>query len=409
MDIWKFNKGEWTEAYVFLKVLGDGRVFGGNAELQQDSLTYIDIINIIRDEPDQYLRFERMMKDELDYIEAYDHKAVFKIVTAKELRDKAKRLYQEIMQLRGNGSGSIPEIEDYLKSLRLTSPKARLSSKAIERYGAKTDLIITTLSSSDHLRMTEGFSIKSHLGAPATLFNSSSTSGFLYCIKGCNEEGMNRINANSLSISKVLKIIREEYELKYMGCRNEIFENNISIVDSRMDEIMQCALLISLGYYEGDDSNQLKTVCKRLVEINPLNHCSPMAYYPYKIKEFLFCSLAGMTATRPWDGLKLLAGGYLDVSPEGRILYYRAVSDNTFGSYLLNNTFFDTPDRGINSSLAIARGKAAMENREPTEDEINRASHTKSGSKKMKKNDWGYVYKKDDKYLLALNFQIRFR
>lgn len=134
-----------------------------------------------------------------------------------------------------------------------------------------------------------------------------------------------------------------------------------------------------------------------------------MAYYPYKIKEFLFCSLAGMTATRPWDGLKLLAGGYLDVSPEGRILYYRAVSDNTFGSYLLNNTFFDTPDRGINSSLAIARGKAAMENREPTEDEINRASHTKSGSKKMKKNDWGYVYKKDDKYLLALNFQIRFR
>lgn len=114
MDIWKFNKGEWAEAYVFLKVLGDGRIYGADAQLHKDLLTFMDIVNIIRDEPDRYLRFERMMKNEMDYIEAYEHDAVFKVVTAVELREKAACLYDEIMSLKGKGAGSIPDAEEYL-------------------------------------------------------------------------------------------------------------------------------------------------------------------------------------------------------------------------------------------------------------------------------------------------------
>ena len=57
MAVWQFNRGEWTEAYVFLRLLGDGRIYGANDNLEKDELTYIDIINIIKDEPNQYLRF----------------------------------------------------------------------------------------------------------------------------------------------------------------------------------------------------------------------------------------------------------------------------------------------------------------------------------------------------------------
>ena len=55
MAVWEFNRGEWTEAYVFLRLLGDGRIYGASADLVKDELTYIDIINIIRDEPDKCL------------------------------------------------------------------------------------------------------------------------------------------------------------------------------------------------------------------------------------------------------------------------------------------------------------------------------------------------------------------
>ena len=409
MDIWNFNKGEWAEAYVFLKVLGDGRIYGADAQFHKDPLTFMDVVNIIRDEPDRYLRFERMMKNEMDYIEAYEHDAVFKVVTAVELRTKAARLYDEIMSLKGRGAGSIPDAEEYLKSLGLSGPKARISQAASERYGSKTDLIITSLSSTDHMRTTEGFSIKSHLGAAATLFNSSTTSGFLYRIKGCDDYGMNKINANSTSISKALGIIRDEYELEYIGCRNDIFADNLSLVDSRMDEIMQCGVLIFLGYYGDKNAAQLTTVCDRLADINPIGHRRPQDFYLSKMKEFLYDTFGGMTATNPWDGRKLLAGGYLDVSSDGGILYYRAVSDDIFESYLLKSTCFDSPDRGYNSSLSIAVGKAFLENRKPTSEEIIAATRTKSGTLKKKKGDWGYVFKNGEEYQIALNFQVRFK
>ena len=45
MAVWEFNRGEWTEAYVFLRLLGDGRIYGASANLVKDELTYIDIIN----------------------------------------------------------------------------------------------------------------------------------------------------------------------------------------------------------------------------------------------------------------------------------------------------------------------------------------------------------------------------
>ena len=33
MAVWKFNRGEWTEAYVFMRLLGDGRIYGASSEL----------------------------------------------------------------------------------------------------------------------------------------------------------------------------------------------------------------------------------------------------------------------------------------------------------------------------------------------------------------------------------------
>ena len=46
MAIWTFNRGEWTEAYVFLRLLGESRIYGISAELFKnetiDNLIIID-------------------------------------------------------------------------------------------------------------------------------------------------------------------------------------------------------------------------------------------------------------------------------------------------------------------------------------------------------------------------------
>ena len=46
--IWEFNKGEWSEAYVFLKLLAEGRIYGADSKEEKNLSTYIDILNLLK-------------------------------------------------------------------------------------------------------------------------------------------------------------------------------------------------------------------------------------------------------------------------------------------------------------------------------------------------------------------------
>ncbi len=316
------------------------------------------------------------------------------------------------LQLRGHKvkiPHKVKDVQVFLESLGIDSPKASLSASAKEKYGAKTDIIITSKDSFDHSVSTEGFSIKSHIGKPATLFNCSQTSGFTFEVVGCDRQGMHRLNANDAFLD-ILKAIKENYALKYVGCRNSVFEQNIAIVDSRMEEILSEAVLAHASYY-GSCGSSVKDVCGKVAELNPVKVKNPQVFYPAKFKDYLFASFAGMTATSVWNGRKRLAGGYIDVSRDGELLYYRAVSDDIFGSYLFENTFFDRPDRGVHKDIAVAQAKAWSEGRQLTGDETNALLYRNgvSGAKKSKKGDYGFVYERKGACCIDLNYQIRFR
>ena len=412
MAIWEFNRGEWTEAYVFLRLLGDGRLYGASADLVKDEQTYIDIINIIRDEPEKCLIFERFLKDEVAYIQSYKDDEKLKIVTAPELSEKASYLYKKIKSVTaGDRKINVPEIQKYLEDLSIDSPKANLSETAKEKYGAKTDIIVTTEDSFDHIRAVGGFSIKSHLGSSPTLFNCSSTSGFIYKVVGCDIDGMHQLNYKE-GFRDIIDAIKQDYSLEYVGCRNEIFEQSLRMIDWRMDEILSHALLMQIGYNEGLDSSSVEDMCLALAKENPLGARNPDFFYESKIKCLLFASFAGMTASTEWNGRKKLTGGYIDVDREGELLYYRAISDDIFESYLYKHTYLDRPDRGANKNLAMAEAKARIdEQRELTEAEKNKIIYKngKDGTKNSKKGDFGYVYQNGEDFYIVVNFQIRFR
>ena len=419
MAVWEFNRGEWTEAYVFLRLLGDGRIYGASADLIKDELTYIDIINIIRDEPDKCLIFERFIKDKVAYVQSFKGDEKLKIITAPELTDKASFLYEQIkMVTAGDRKIRVPEIQEYMEGLSIDSPKASLSESAKEKYGAKTDIIVTTEDSFDHVRTVGGFSIKSHIGSSPTLFNSSQSSGFVYKVVGCDVNGMHRLNYKE-GFLDIISAIKDEYSLEYTGCRNEIFEQNIRVVDSRMDEILQNAILMQVGYLDGLDSTSIPEISKALATLNPIGARNPEVFYEAKLKAFLFASFAGMTASTEWNGRKKLTGGYIDVDREGELLYYRAISDDIFENYLFKHTYVDRPDRGASKELAVAEAKAAIdEGRSLTAEEIFWIEHSEKIDKKTKekkvvknakKGDFGYVYQDGDDFYIVINFQVRFR
>ena len=47
------NKGEWSEIYTLFKLLGDGKVHAGDADMNKLEL-YYPILNIIREESKRY-------------------------------------------------------------------------------------------------------------------------------------------------------------------------------------------------------------------------------------------------------------------------------------------------------------------------------------------------------------------
>ena len=270
---------------------------------------------------------------------------------------------------------------------------------------------MTTEDSFDHIRTIGGFSIKSHIGSSPTLFNCSQSSGFVYKIVGCDADGMHRLNYKEGFID-IISAIREEYALEYVGCRNEIFEQNIRVVDSRMDEILQNAILMQVGYLDGLDSTSIPEISKALATLNPIGVRNPEVFYEAKLKAFLFASFAGMTASTEWNGRKKLTGGYIDVDREGELLYYRAISDDIFENYLFKHTYVDRPDRGVCKALAVAEAKVAVdENRELTDVERNKVIYKNgvSGPKNNKKGDFGYIFQDGDGFYIVINFQVRFR
>ena len=49
------NKGEWSEIYIFLKLLHDGRVYAADKDMNRLATVYLNILKILREETPGFL------------------------------------------------------------------------------------------------------------------------------------------------------------------------------------------------------------------------------------------------------------------------------------------------------------------------------------------------------------------
>ena len=408
MGDWKFNKGEWGEAYVFLRLLGVGRIFGANREFKKDENVYLDILEIYRKDKENLRQFFREFSDDRGGFVVRTELPDGDIqITTATIFDEQASFIHKCLTTRDEKM-DIMSIMPFLNSLGLTQPAAgHLNAEERERFGSKTDIILRTQSSLDGVKSTEGFSIKSYFGSKPTLFNASKASALRFRILGCNDAIAAKLNV--IGENRELDIYKEIYNnpnisLEYARVRSEDFANNIMYADSNMDIILKTALLLNVGY-GCEPINDIVKITEGLAEIDPIGRGLGLNYYEYKMKNLIFDAFSGLTASTPWDGRKRLTGGYIDVSKNGEILYYRAISDDVFSTFLYKNTKFDRPDRGVNKDIAVAKAKAFLEGKELSEAEIQEIRKKGHGAR----CDFGYVFKEENEWYIDLNFQIRFK
>ncbi|MBN9542809.1 MAG: HpaII family restriction endonuclease [Alphaproteobacteria bacterium] len=327
------NKGEWSEFYTFLRLLGDGKLYAADANLNKIPALYYPLIKIIRHskcfkEPSFY-----EIDNENIIINNENYNNLKKIPNDK-FSVNANKLFK-IIKDASCSSFEAPEIYDFITEIG--SPLIK------EKSSSKRDITVIIHDINTGYKPEVGFSIKSKLGGDSTLFNANITNNFKYRIEGLDNLNRDLIDSiRSLKAKELVKTLNlHKCTLVFESVIDSNFESNLHMVDSNFPIIL--AEMIRL-YYSGYSKYIKDLICK-VAETNPCgfknNEIFP--FYLYKVKGFLTACALGMTSKKPWNGNFDVLGGYIVVKENGDLLCYHIYNWNDFQEYLVNNTYIDTP------------------------------------------------------------------
>lgn len=361
MAEWKGNKGEWSEPYVFLKLLGDGRIYGADGQKNRLDNLFYDVRKVIRTDSGRPIHY--VIIPESNTIEVRDGDTVLTTVAIPEIIEEYQCLFDAISTTNEHKN---PRAEKFLKAIgckKLKSPSAE-----------KVDINIEIYEPQINMNVQQGFSIKSDLSSKSTLVNASGSTNVLYTLTNIDDALMDEVNEifgskEYRKIEKGMAILKaHDVVFSYDRCCSETLEDNLTMLDAHLPRIL--AEMLIVHYYERE--SVLNAVLDRLNEKNPLGYrnTDTMPFYAAKVKRLLSAYALGMESDTAWDGNESTKGGYIIVKDDGEILCYHICDRNDFEDYLLNNTKMETP------------------------------STTRHG--------YCTIYKVEDQYKIKLNLQIRF-
>jgi len=356
------NKGEWSELYVFFKLLADKKLYAANEKLEKIEDIYYPILKILRADP--LGEYEYHTNSVIKIIDSAGN--LINTIPIKEFKEQALNLLEN---LQSKTKTSIPTatLTSFLSKIKISQIKAKSADKR--------DITIVVHDMFTGFNPKLGFSIKSQLGSDSTLFNSSKQTNFLYeidCPAGLKEseiEEINNIDSRSKLKDRINFLLDRGCKLKLKSIDSVQLKNNLIIIDSALPQMLSEMIV---DYYSGNASS-IAELTSLLVKKNPLNFdlSKEQPFYEYKIKNLLTDIALGMTPKKPWNGIYDANGGYIVVKSDGEVLCYHIYNRNEFQQYLFDNTRFDTPSSS--------------------------------------RHEFGVVFKEDGKPYIKLNAQIRFK
>lgn len=328
------NKGEWSELYVFLKLLADGRLFAADEDLNRIANIFYPVLSILRHDAIGNREYSRT--SEIRVIESDSQVLIASVPIAEFVKASAMLLTR--IQTATGPSFAVPGIESFAASIDVKSLKARSTDKR--------DITVVVHDLRTGLTPELGFSIKSNLGARSTLLNPGTTTNFVYEVSGppftsSEVNAINSIKSSSKVRDRINRIIHAGRQLLFVSISSATFELNLQIIDTLLPEIVGRMLI---HYYRGEGSAVSK-LTQILTRTNPLNFDLSLGHplYEYKVKALLTDIALGMTPAKPWRGRYDATGGYIIVKADGDLVCYHIYNRNEFQDYLIQNTILDTP------------------------------------------------------------------
>jgi len=208
------------------------------------------------------------------------------------------------------------------------------------------------------------------------------STNIIYEMKGATEEDLVNINSliemintnegqkEQLDLKSRAQYIRKNgIWLEFYCVENDIFENNLMLIDSKFPIII--AEILKNFFLNGEED--LEKQVENLTNTNPLgiNEYTSKIFYRHKVKRFLSEIARGMFPLQ-WDGKKYVPGWYSITEETGNVVYFNNYNIADFEEYLLKNTCMEMAGTIRNNSGVVERTP-------------------------------------DGKYIIKLNLQIRFK
>ncbi len=337
-EVFSGNKGEWSEPYVVLKLLADGKLHQADANLMPSSINYAKIIGVMREDTEAYLDKDGnasfIFKDN-------DGNVQQQSLQHSVLVQRAQRLYHSIktlanQQANQQGAFTIPDIAVELQQHGFTQLKnpVPLGLKSIKR-----DISIKILDPNTGVTPQLGFSVKSELGSAPTLLNASGATNVIFKLTGFDDIKMCNVNAISSpnkTIDKTSAILKYATSIDFVGYQSSTFYENLMLIDNGLPKIIADALVLHY-FYRCTTTKEMLDKIKNLPDYRMLRD----DFCTIKYKRFLHACALGMIPSEPWNDVDEASGGYVIVLPTGDLIAFYIYNRALFDQYLVENTKFE--------------------------------------------------------------------
>ena len=366
LPILRGNRGEWSEVYIFLKLLVDGKVFAADKNMRKIAERYLKILKIFREE---------IVGGKLEYFPGASVKIVHdgKNVCAPLPVSDVSRCKDKIWSLMMNGPSGIIQDSDVQEFLhRMFVFKLKSPSEGNDYFGGTQDIVMEVEDYKTGIASVVGFSCKSDFSSAATLFNASKdNTNFRFKVTGAMTDDIaNQFNSmfdvrgdkKVIATARRMRFLKEKNcQLSFYGMVTPSAKRNLTMVCGSEAPVM-IAEMLRHYYYDGEGGLAYSPI-SGLVKWVSDNDIAGFEYenvgdvYWYKVSHLLYSMFTGMRLGKPWSGRSSVNGGYIIVRGDGEVLAYHTCIADEFMDFLVQRLALEQPSHARHLSMKIEKSE----------------------------------------------------
>lgn len=379
------NVGEWSEMYIFLKLISDQKVYVADKDMNKLNDAFLQIISIIREETKGEV-YKYYTGDTVKI--TLNDEEVPPLLRNEVFYDYKNKVWNLIKNSKNQTTFTDNDIRSFLQSIYINNISAP-AQKRSDYFGGTEDIVLDTMDYRTGINQIMGFSCKSDIDSASSLFNANKdATNFVFQLEGnITDEIMTEFN-------NIYKTVKKKGEIKYEVATSErmdfLKQKGISVKYSNTakeitrQNLIRCggiempkivAGLLKYFYYQCSGSTKFATVNNAILYVTN-NDVAEYGFddlysaYHSKIRNLLYSMFTGLRFSKPWNGRSSVNGGYIVAKKDGDVVAFHSCIADEFKDFLVDKLRLEAPS--------------------------------------CKRHNYMEIYKESDKYYIKFALQFRF-